>query len=349
MSDLPAVDARPLLVRLGPLIALVLVGVLAWQLASVLLLVFGAVVIAALLKALAEPVSRHTPLSQGLSLGLVVLAIIALVGGGGWLFGIQITTQVNGILERAPAAWSWIQLHLAANPAGRYILKNVAPSSFVSGAGVFNGVTTMATNTAGALTELLLVLVGGVYLAADPQLYFNGILLLTPGRVRASIGRALTESGDALRAWLFGQVIAMALIGTMTGVGMALIHTPSALVLGLFAGFAEFIPLIGPLIGALPALLTALSVSPHQVIWTAIIFVVIQQLESNAIQPIIQRRMVAVAPLVSLFSLAALGVLFGPIGLILSAPLTVIIVVWVKGLYVRDTLGEPIDPKEKGG
>jgi predicted PurR-regulated permease PerM len=302
-----------------------------------------------LLKALADPVRRHTPLSQGLSLGLVVLTIIALMAGGGWMFGIQITTQVNGILERAPAAWNWLQAHLAANPAGRYILKNVEPSTLVSGAGVFSGVTKVATNTAGALTEILLVLVGAVYLAADPGLYFNGLLLLTPQRVRANIGRALGESGDALRSWLFGQVIAMVLIGTMTGVGMAAIHTPSALVLGLFAGFAEFIPLIGPLIGAAPALLTALSVSPQQVLWTALIFLVIQQLECNAIQPIIQRRMVAVAPVVSLFSLAALGVLFGPIGLVLSAPLTVIIVVWVKALYVRDVLGEAIDPKEKGG
>jgi predicted PurR-regulated permease PerM len=349
MSDVSAVDARPLLVRLGPLIALALVAALAWQLVSVLLLVFGAVVIAVLLKALADPVRRHTPLSQGLSLGLVVLTIIALMAGGGWMFGIQITTQVNGILERAPAAWNWLQAHLAANPAGRYILKNVEPSTLVSGAGVFSGVTKVATNTAGALTEILLVLVGAVYLAADPGLYFNGLLLLTPQRVRANIGRALGESGDALRSWLFGQVIAMVLIGTMTGVGMAAIHTPSALVLGLFAGFAEFIPLIGPLIGAAPALLTALSVSPQQVLWTALIFLVIQQLECNAIQPIIQRRMVAVAPVVSLFSLAALGVLFGPIGLVLSAPLTVIIVVWVKALYVRDVLGEAIDPKEKGG
>jgi predicted PurR-regulated permease PerM len=325
------------------------VGALAWQLVSVLLLVFAAVVIAVLLKTLADPVSRHTPLSRGLSLGLVVLTIIALLAGCGWMFGLQITSQVNGILERAPAAWSWIQAHLAANPAGRYILKNVEPSTLVSGAGVFSGVTAMATNTAGALTEILLVLVGGVYLALDPGLYFNGILLLTPAGLRANIGRALGESGDALRAWLFGQLIAMVLIGVMTGVGMALIHTPSALVLGLFAGLAEFIPLIGPLIGALPALLTALSVSPNQVLWTAIVFVVIQQLECNAIQPIIQRRMVAVAPVVSLFSLAALGVLFGPIGLVLSAPLTVIVVVWVKALYVRDVLGEAIDPNEKGG
>jgi len=349
MSDMPAVDSQPLLVRLGPLIALALVGALAWQLASVLLLLFGAAVIAVLLKALADPVTRHTPLSRGLSLGVVVLAIIALLVGGGWLFGIQITTQINGILERAPAAWNLLQAHLAANPVGRYILHNVDPSKLVSGSGVFSGVTTMATNTAGALTEILLVLVGGVYLALDPAMYVNGLLILTPRRIRANLGRAMHESGEAMRAWLFGQLIAMVVIGVMTGIGMALIHTPSALVLGLFAGLTEFIPLIGPFIGAVPALLTALSVNPHQVLLTAIVFLVIQQLESNAIQPVIQRRMVAVAPVVSLFSLAALGLLFGPIGLVLSAPLTVIIVVWVKALYVRDVLGEAIDPNEKGG
>ena len=200
MNDVHVVDARPLLIRLGPVIALALLGALAWQLASVLLLLFGAAVISVLLKALADPVRRHTPLSEGLSLGLVVLTIIALLAGGFWMFGIRITAEANGILERAPAAWDWIQAHLAANPTGRYILKNVEPSTLVSGQGVFSGVTKMATNTASAITEIVLVLVGAVYLAADPGLYFNGLIHLTPHRFRAGLGRALSESGDALRS-----------------------------------------------------------------------------------------------------------------------------------------------------
>ncbi len=328
--------------------ALALLGVLAWQLASILLLLFGAIVIAVLLRSLSDPISRHTPLPQGASLALVVLGIVVFAAGGGWLFGLQITGQVNDILDRSPAAWAWIQVHLAAFPAGRYLLNHVAVSSFFTGAGVVSHVTAFATNGANAVTDVLLVLVGGAYLAIDPKLYVKGALILIPQGVRPGITRALSESGDALRSWLLGQAIAMVLIGVLTVIGLEMVHSPSALVLGLFAGLAEFIPIVGPVIGAAPALLTALSVGPHQVLWTALVFVVIQQLEGNAIQPFIQRRMVSVAPVVGLFGLAALGLLFGPIGLLLAAPLTVIIVVWVKALYVRDVLGEPIDPKAKG-
>jgi predicted PurR-regulated permease PerM len=339
---------KPLLRRAAPLLTLALLGILAWQLASILLLLFGAVVIAVLLRSLSDPISRRTPLPPGASLALVLLGILVLAGGGGWLFGLQITGQVNDILDRSPAAWFWIQSHLAAFPAGRYLLNNVALSSVFTGAGVVSHVTAFATNGANAVTDVLLVLVGGAYLAIDPQLYVKGALILIPRGVRPNITRALAESGDALRSWLLGQAIAMVLIGVLTGIGLELVHSPSALVLGLFAGLAEFIPIVGPVIGAAPALLTALSVGPHQVLWTALVFVVIQQLEGNAIQPFIQRRMVAVAPVVGLFGLAALGLLFGPIGLLLAAPLTVIIVVWVKALYVRDVLGEPIDPKANG-
>ena len=255
---------RPgLLQRVAPLLAVVLIGALAWQLASILLLLFGAVVIAVLLRSLSDPISRRTPLPSGASLALVLLGILVLVGGGGWLFGLQITAQVNEILNRLPAAWNWIQSHLASFPAGRYVLKNVEPSSFFSGAGVFSHVTAFATNGANAVTNVLLVLVGGAYLALDPKLYVKGALLLVPHAVRPNIARAFSESGDALRSWLLGQAIAMVLIGVLTVIGLLIVHSPSSMVLGLFAGLAEFIPIVGPLIGALPALLTALSVSPH--------------------------------------------------------------------------------------
>lgn len=209
---------------------------------------------------------------------------------------------------------------------------------------MFTHVTAFATNGANALTGVLLVLVGAIYLALDPDLYVRGALLLVPPAFRPNIARAFAESGRALRAWLLGQLIAMVLIGVLTTFGLLLVHSPSPIVLGLFAGLAEFVPIVGPLIGALPALLTALSVNPHQVFVTAVVFVVIQQLEGNAIQPFIQRRLVAIAPVVGLFVLAGLSLLFGPVGLLLAAPLTVMIVVWVKALYVRDFLGEIVDP-----
>lgn len=333
-------DGYALLKRLAPLAFAALVAVLVWQLASVVLLFFGAVVVAVLLSSLAEPLARHTGLSRGLSLGAVVLAILALGAAGAWLFGVQLASQVDVVFARLPAAWDWIQANLLATPAGRYVLKNVQPSALLSGAGVFSRVTAVASTGADALTNTLLVVVGGAYLALSPRTYVEGGLRLAPRDVRPTLARAMSASGRLLQRWLLGQLIAMVLIGVLTGVGLAVIGTPSALALGLFAGLTEFIPLIGPFLGAAPALLTALSVSPMQVVWTAALFLAVQQLEGNLIQPFIQRRTVEVAPAVGLFALAALGVLFGPIGLVLAAPLTVAIVVWTKELYLRAALGE---------
>jgi predicted PurR-regulated permease PerM len=155
------------------------------------------------------------------------------------------------------------------------------------------------------------------------------------------VDSALNASGQALELWLVGQLFAMALIGVLVGFAMWLIGLPSPLALGLIAGLTEFIPFIGPILGALPALLIAATRDAGTLAWTVIAFVGIQQIESNLIMPVIQRRTVSLPPVLSLFAVVAFGVVLGALGLILAVPLTVVAYVLVKKLYVRETLGEP--------
>ena len=115
---------------------------------------------------------------------------------------------------------------------------------------------------------------------------------------------------------------------------------PSPFALGLIAGLLEFVPFIGPVLGALPAVLIASTVDGATVLWTVLLFAVIQQVESNIVFPLLGRRMVSLPPALALFAILAAGVVFGPLGLLFGFPLAVVAFVLVKKLYVRETLGE---------
>lgn len=117
---------------------------------------------------------------------------------------------------------------------------------------------------------------------------------------------------------------------------------PSALALGFLAGLSEFVPIVGPVLGAVPALLLALSEGGNTVFWVLGLYLAVQQIESNLIMPLVQRETVDLPPVLTLFAILALGVLFGPLGVLLGTPLTVVIHVAVMQLYVRDTLHEAV-------
>lgn len=191
-----------------------------------------------------------------------------------------------------------------------------------------------------AATGLILIVIGGVFLAADPGLYRRGAVMLLPKRHHARIDDALLTCGGALRLWLVAELIAMAIVGVLAGLGTWAIGLPAPLALGLFAGLTEFVPVVGPILGAVPALLLALTQGSSAVLWTLLLFLAIQQLESNVITPLLQRRMVTIPPALLLFVVLALWLLFGALGVIFGAPLTVVGYVLVKKLYVRQTLGE---------
>ena len=187
------------------------------------------------------------------------------------------------------------------------------------------------------------MLFGGIYLAINPRLYRDGLVKLVPPAVQPNVNATLDDSGEALKRWLAGQVIAMLLVGVFTGAGLWLAGVPSAFALGFIAGLAEFVPLIGPILAAIPALLIASTQDWQTVLLALAVLVVVQQVESNLITPLIANRMVSIAPAVGLFAVVAMGVLFGPLGLLLGFPLAIVFDVAIRRLYVRDTLGERVE------
>jgi predicted PurR-regulated permease PerM len=135
--------------------------------------------------------------------------------------------------------------------------------------------------------------------------------------------------------------MAMLVIGIMTGFGLWLLGVESWLVLGILAGFFEFIPFAGPILSAIPGVLIALVQSPELALWTAAMYVFVQHAEAYLIQPLIQQYAVEVPAVVLLFALLAFALLFGVVGVFFAAPLTVVTYVLVKRLYVVEALDTP--------
>jgi predicted PurR-regulated permease PerM len=172
--------------------------------------------------------------------------------------------------------------------------------------------------------------------------------MLFPMKVQPQIADTLDDAGAALRLWLGAQLIAMILVGVLIGTGLALVGVPSALGLGFVAGVLEFVPYLGPILSAVPALLLASTVSWELVAWTLGVFVVVQQVENNLIMPVLTGRAVDLPPAVGLLAVVGIGILFGPLGLLLAYPLAIVIDVAVRRLYVREALGEDVAvPGEK--
>jgi predicted PurR-regulated permease PerM len=337
----PASDKRRFVERV--LIALLLTGLalLLVVLVDVLLLLFGAALVAVILKAIADPLAGRLGLDRRLALLLAVLVVLGVLGGAGLLFGTSIAEQVATLREQLPAAVQSVQQQLAGSDIGRAILQSAGGAA--NGGDLANQVFGYLPSLAGALTNLVLVFIAGVFLASEPRLYRHGLLELAPSDLQPPLARVTDASGEALRLWLLGQLLSMTLVGVATGVALALLGVPSPLALGLFAGLAQFIPFVGPIISAVPGVLVALTVSPDLALWTLAAYVVVQQIESNFITPLVMQRMVDLPPALTLFAVLGLGAIFGPLGIVLGGPLAVVLFVAVKHLYVRDTLGHETD------
>lgn len=327
------------------LVAIALAGgvFLAWQLVSVALLAFGAVIVAVLLRSLAAPIQAHTPLGDGLSLLCAGLLILAAAGLGGWLAGHLVAEQLANLAVLIPMSAGELRTQVQGLPfAGQILGELSAPAALASSLnGIAGRLGGYALTAVGALTNFVLVLIAGVFLAAQPGQAVNGLLSLTPQRVRTPLRQALMASGRALQRWLVGTLADMTVVGVLTTIGALLVGLPSPAALGLLAGLATFVPIVGTIAAAIPGLLLAVQFGWETVAWTLLMYVVVQQVEGSIIYPFIQRRAVDLPPYLTLFGVIIFGLLFGGLGIVLATPLLVVIVVFVKLLYQRRLLGEP--------
>ncbi len=321
-------------------LSLGIVLALLWLLSDVILVLVAATLLACQLVGASRFLSRWTKLPYGLSLAVVVLALVVATGLFAWLHGPDLVREVGIVYgqvnEQIGTLWSrlgnvdWLQ---GAIEKAKDYVQHIGSHAAGYAAG-------FVTTTLGGFGTLLLIVVAAIYIAAAPETYADGLVSLMPHRWRRHAADVLKQEGHTLRWWFLGQLADMAAIGMLIGVGLLFLGVKLSLTLALIAALFNFVPYIGALAGAVPAILVALSEGPWTALYVAILFAVVQTLEGNLIGPLIQKRTVALPPLVTLLSQTVLGTLFGPMGLILATPITAGALVLVRMVYQEKILGD---------
>lgn len=333
---------RRVLIRAAIYTAIVLILLLVWYTLDMLLLVFAGILLAVFLRGLSDWIAARTPFSSGWALAAVTLGLLGLIGGVGWVLAPTIVQQGRELATQLPEAAGRLRERIEGYTLGQQLVDQVpAPEDVLDEqGGLVEQATGIFSTTLGSLANVLIILVVGLYLAADPTLYRRGVEHLVPKASRRRVHEVLLTLGHTLRAWLVGQFFSMAVVGVLMTVGYWLIGVPLALVLGLIAGILEFIPTFGPILSVVPALVLALLTSPTQALYVLGLYLAVQAIESYVLTPLVQQRAVELPPVVTIIALVALGELLGFLGLLLATPLVAVVMVLIKMLYVEDVLDD---------
>ncbi|MCU0633303.1 MAG: AI-2E family transporter [Gemmatimonadaceae bacterium] len=196
------------------------------------------------------------------------------------------------------------------------------------------------SSTGTVVAGLFLILVLAVYIGADPALYHAGLMHLFPHGARDRAGDVLTRIATVLRRWLVTQLVAMVVVGVATTVTLLVLDVRAAVALGVIAALLEFVPTVGPILAAVPAIAMGLVDSPDKAAAVAIAYLVIQQLEGHLLIPLLMKEGMDLPPALTIVMQAVMALLFGFLGLMVAVPLLAVAIVPIKLLYVEDVVGD---------
>ncbi len=334
---------RRVLVVVGLAALAVVVLYLLLMVAQVLLVVFAGVLVAVFLSGVSWYLSERLPISRGVALALIVLVLVGGAVGLAVVAGPPLAGQVVELTERLPEAFGRLQAALRENPWRAALTQDLDLSEVLPApSDVLGGVTAAFSTALGAVTYLLIVLVIGIYGAATPRAYVDSVLRLVPPARRRRARQVMHALGRALGWWLVGRAIMMAIVGVLTTAGLWVAGIPSPPALGLIAALLSFVPYVGPVLSAIPALMVAALIGLTQVLYVLGVYGAVQLLESYLITPLVQERTVFILPAALITAEVLMGVLAGALGVLMATPLAVAVIVLVQTLYVESVLGESV-------
>ena len=307
-----------------------------------LLLIFACILFAVLLYELSAILHRRFGWNRKLALVAVVLALLLVIGLGGWAMAPLIAEQASELAQQIPQSLQQLRKMVESKPLLARIAAELPDTKqligslqqFVPNAGLFFG------GVLGAIGNVAIILFVGIYFALSPGRYKRGFVKLVPQGKRERAVQVLDDIGDTLARWLMGKSLSMLIVGIATAGGLTLLGVPLGLILGIIAGLLDFIPYIGPIMAGVPAVLIALSISPDLALYTVLLFLGIQTVEGYVLQPLVEARAVEIPPALTIVMQLVFGSLFSFAGIALATPLTAALLVLVDKLYVEDILGD---------
>ena len=290
---------------------------------------------------ISQPVGRRLHL-PGVFARLGLLERIKLTPEGTTLAEAQRLTR--SLLARGQNTFVITYHSLEQQSWGPSLLERLSPDQLMervsgAGGGVAGRAGVAVVSTFGALATFAIIVVLGVFLAADPGTYRAGIVMLVAPSGRERAEAVLRQLGRTLQGWLLAQFASMAVIGALIALGLWLLCVQLAVVLGVIAALLTFIPNLGPILAAAPALLLAFADGPTEALWVAALYVGVQVIEGNVTTPLIQQRTISLPPVLIMAAQLLMASLFGLLGLALATPMAAVGITLTQSLYVHGYLG----------
>ena len=321
------------------LLSLVVLGLLAWELRWVLMVLFGAVVLAVALDVPVSWLRRGLRLSRPLAL-LLVLMVLALLS---WqltdLLLPELLEQLNQLTQLVPALIARLSellggVSVLEGLEGRLADLITLDKLQPIGAQLIG----FAGGAASGTVLLLLMGLLAILLVLDPRSHQRLVLALTPAHSRPLVQNLLTESRQALGGWLAGMTLSASVVFLLTWAGLAALKVPLSLLSGLICGLLTFVPTIGPTLASLLPVAVSLLISPTLAVQVIVLRLVLQNGEAFLLTPLLLSRTVNLLPTVALMAQLSLGALLGLPGVLLALPLVVVLQVFSQRVLVEQVM-----------
>ena len=335
--------------RLGTLIgflAILIALYILWRIKQVLLLAFAAVVFATAINQLVRFLQNKLSLKRQTAIAIAVTGVLTFIIG-------FIALVIPPFIDQFQQLITLIPVGLEQLSNWNEWLSNLLPNNLIEDV---RGLETLTQNlqsimdkfignffdlfssTLGVVLNSLLVIVVTIMLLSNPTPYRQMFLLMFPAFYRQRVQKIIKKCEHNLGGWAIGILFNMAVIAIMSGIGLLLLGVRLPLANSLLAGMLTFIPNLGPVLSVVPPAAMALLDAPWKALAVVLLYIIIQQIESNVLTPIVMQRQVSLLPAITLLSQVAFAVFFGVLGLFLALPITVVAQVWLKEVLVKDIL-----------
>ncbi len=332
---------------------------LVWYASATLFLLFAGILFGVFLTALSDLLKRVIGGGDGMRLAIVCVIFTAALAAFLVLYGATIAEQGAVLTATVKSQISTVKDFLDRHGVDTSFLEfgsltagdNAAAPRLPNAGAIASGTSTVLSQSLkilavlfGTVGNLFIVVLLGVLLAAQPQVYRDGVVRFVPVSRRAAAAALFDDLGETLRRWLLGQLVTMTTIAIVVSIGLTVIGIPGALALGIQTGLLTFIPTVGGIIAGTIIVLASLGSGWASLISAFALYLVVQILEGNVLTPMIQRRAIEIPPATIFGAQILLAFLFGLWGLALTLPLIAVIKVVLRHVYREAGLDMPVVP-----
>ncbi len=338
-------------------IALLIAIYILWQIRFIVLLAFAAVALATAINYLVHFLMRLGIKKRGIAIVLSLVLLLLIFVGFIFIVVPPFVDQLQQAIDLFPQAvdeiqiwFNWLQEKVPEQLVGEIQrLENVTRNLPSLASRVIGNFYSIFTGSLGALLNILLVTVITIMLLTTPHPYMRLYLAFFPSFYRRRAAQILKKCETALVGWTKGILFNMLVITVLSWLGLTILGVELPLANALLAGLLTFIPNIGPVLSCIPPIILALLDAPWKALAVLILYILIQQVESNILTPLVMKQQVSLLPAVTLLAQATFAIFFGFIGLFLALPLAVVAQVWINEVLIKDILSNWNGKKQRLG